>query len=70
MRYALQMITAASMVSQKRKAASVEVEDINRVYALFADVKRSTQAVIEHQSEYLFNEGDSEDESEDEMEQV
>ena len=32
------------------------MEDIKRVYSLFVDVKRSTQFLVEYQSEFLFNE--------------
>lgn len=34
------------------------MEDIKRVYSLFVDVKRSTQFLVEYQSEFLFNELD------------
>merc|ERR1712205_279797 len=34
----------------------VEVEDIKRVYTLFVDVKRSTQFLLEYQSEFMFHE--------------
>jgi len=39
----LQLITAAAIVCQRRKATDVDVEDIGRVYSMFVDVKRSTQ---------------------------
>jgi len=58
LRYVIHMIIAASLVSQKRKADQVEIEDIKRVYSLFVDVKRSTQFMMEYQNEYLFNELD------------
>jgi RuvB-like protein 2 len=34
----------------------VEVEDISRVYALFLDVQRSTQFMVEYQEQFMFNE--------------
>lgn len=34
----------------------MDLEDIKRVYSLFVDVKRSTQFLVEYQSEFLFNE--------------
>ena len=43
LRYAIQLITAAAIVCQRRKATEVDVEDIGRVYSMFVDVKRSTQ---------------------------
>ena len=67
MRYAIQMIITASLVAFKRKAALVEIEDIKKVYSLFVDLKRSTQFLMEYQSEFMFNEiaDDSEDEESD-----
>lgn len=56
LRYAIHLITAAYLVSQKRKAAKVEVEDVARAYALFIDVKRSTEFMLEYQQQYLYNE--------------
>lgn len=41
----------------------VDLEDIKRVYALFVDVKRSTQFLVEYQSEFLFNELDDGDDA-------
>lgn len=56
LRYAIQLITAASICAQKRKAAEVDIEDVSRVYSLFVDVQRSTQFLIEYQDQYMFNE--------------
>ncbi|CAJ2640197.1 ruvB 2-like protein [Trifolium pratense] len=56
LRYAIHLITAASLACQKRKAKTVELDDINRVYNLFLDVKRSTQYLMEYQSQYMFSE--------------
>ena len=66
MRYAIQMITTSSLVASKRKAGSVEIQDIKRVYGLFVDLKRSTQFLMEYQKDFMFNEladESSEDES-------
>ena len=41
LRYVIQLITTASLVSLKRKSAEVDVEDIRRCYSLFYDLKRS-----------------------------
>ena len=68
MRYAIQMITTSSLVASKRKAGSVEIQDIKRVYGLFVDLKRSTQFLMEYQRDFMFNEladESSSDESED-----
>ncbi|XP_010943144.1 uncharacterized protein [Elaeis guineensis] len=56
LRYAINLITAAALACQKRKGKIVEMEDISRVYQLFLDVKRSTQYLMEYQSQYMFNE--------------
>ncbi|XP_061376311.1 uncharacterized protein LOC133318336 [Gastrolobium bilobum] len=56
LRYAIHLITAAALACQKRKGTMVDMEDINRVYNLFLDVKRSTQYLMEYQNQYMFNE--------------
>ena len=56
LRYAIHMITTAALAAAKRKAAEVDVPDIRKVYSLFVDVKRSTQFLMEYQSEFMFNE--------------
>merc|ERR1711898_85260 len=68
MRYAIQMITTASLVASKRKAGSVEIQDIKRVYGLFVDLKRSTQFLMEYQKDFMFNELAEESSSDDEDE--
>ncbi|XP_053672157.1 ruvB-like helicase 2 [Anopheles nili] len=54
LRYAIQSITTASLVSKRRKAADITVEDIRKVYSLFLDEKRSSKILKEYQDEYLF----------------
>lgn len=56
-RRAVQLITAASMIAQRRKAPEVDIDDVSRAYSLFVDVKRSTQYLIEYQEQFMFNEG-------------
>ncbi|CAM6090508.1 unnamed protein product [Calypogeia fissa] len=56
LRYAIHLITAAALASQKRKAKEVDIEDISRVYSLFVDVNRSTQFLMEYQEQFMFNE--------------
>ncbi|GIL45598.1 hypothetical protein Vafri_2807 [Volvox africanus] len=56
LRYAIQLITAAAIVCQRRKGTEVDIEDISKVYSMFVDVKRSTQFLIEYQEQYMFNE--------------
>lgn len=55
LRYAIHMISTASLVAAKRKATEVEVSDIMRVYDLFVDLKRSEAYLRQHQEEFLFN---------------
>uniref|UniRef100_A0A1B6D3M9 RuvB-like helicase n=1 Tax=Clastoptera arizonana TaxID=38151 RepID=A0A1B6D3M9_9HEMI len=64
LRYAIQLITTASLVSRKRKSLEIGIEDVKRVYSLFLDERRSTQYLQEYQDEYLYNEfgsGDSQE---------
>lgn len=48
LRYAIHLITAASLVARKRKSVEVDVQDIKRVYSLFLDEKRSVQCLFAH----------------------
>ncbi|TVU38207.1 hypothetical protein EJB05_11564 [Eragrostis curvula] len=57
LRYAINLITSAALACQKRKGKVVEMDDVSRVYGLFLDVKRSTQYLVEYQSQYMFSEG-------------
>lgn len=56
LRYAINLITSSALACLKRKGKVVEMEDISRVYELFYDVKRSTQYLMEYQSQYMFSE--------------
>lgn len=62
LRYAINLITSAALACQKRKGKVVEMEDVSRVYELFWDVKRSTQYLMEYQSQYMFSDAPEEDE--------
>lgn len=55
LRYAIHLINAAALACLKRKGKVVEIEDIERVYRLFLDTKRSMQYLVEHQSQYMFS---------------
>ena len=55
LRYAIHLITTSNLVSQKRKASEVDVQDIRKVYSLFVDVKRSTQFLKEFEQEFMFS---------------
>uniref|UniRef100_T1JDV2 Histone-lysine N-methyltransferase Suv4-20 n=1 Tax=Strigamia maritima TaxID=126957 RepID=T1JDV2_STRMM len=56
LRYAIQLITTASLVCTKRKGTEVNLDDVKRVYSLFLDESRSTQYLKEYQQEFMFNE--------------
>lgn len=56
LRYSINLINSSALACLKRKAKSVEMEDVSRVYQLFLDVKRSTQYLMEYQNQYMFNE--------------
>lgn len=68
MRYGIQMIMTASIVAQKRKSPTVEIQDIKRCYSLFVDLKRSTQFLMEYQKDFMFNEIDDADDEDEEEE--
>jgi len=55
LRYAIQLITSSHIVSKRRKAPKVDVEDIQKVYGLFWDEKRSMEYLKAHQEQFLFN---------------
>lgn len=55
LRYAIQLIATAQIVSQKRKAVEVGVEDINKVYSIFMDEARSEQFLKEYQNQFLYS---------------
>lgn len=56
LRYSIHMISIASLVAAKRKATEVSVDDVKRVYNLFADLKRSEEFLRAYQNEFMFNE--------------
>jgi RuvB-like protein 2 len=56
LRYALNLISCAHVISRKRKAEQVDVEDLRRAYAYFMDEKRSVQWLKEQQGSLVFEE--------------
>ena len=60
LRYAIQLITTAHLVSRCRKAREVTVDDVRRVYSLFLDEFRSTQYLVDYQNQYIFGGGNEE----------
>lgn len=58
LRYALNLISCAQVLAQKRKAEKVDVEDLRRAYSYFMDEKRSVQWLKEQQGSLVFEEVD------------
>ncbi|RNF08261.1 uncharacterized protein TraAM80_02834 [Trypanosoma rangeli] len=58
LRYVLQLITTANLVTQKRRASTVSIHDIKKVYSLFIDLRRSVELLREHEKDFLFGEAD------------
>lgn len=56
LRYAIHLIITAQLAARKRKAKEVQLEDVQRCYTLFVDVKRSTKLLLEYQKDFMFNE--------------
>lgn len=56
LRYAIQLITTSSLLAAKRKVSEVDQADVTRAYSMFLDVKRSSDYLKDHQSQYLFSE--------------
>ena len=56
LRYAIQLITTSSLLATKRKSGEVDLVDIRRAFSMFLDLKRSSEYLKDHQSEYLFSE--------------
>ena len=47
LRYAIQLITTSFIVAKRKKKTIVGVEELRRVYTIFADVKRSMEYLNE-----------------------
>ena len=61
LRYAIQLISASSLVANKRKSVKVETDDVSKAYNLFIDVKRSSKFMMEYSSQYVYNEANETD---------
>lgn len=69
LRYAIHLISAASLISAKRGGRSVALADVSRAYGLFLDARRSAAVMLSSPGEFLFNEvGGGEEETEPESE--
>ena len=57
LRYASNLITTSTLLSQKRKAKAVDVEDVQRSFKLFYDAGRSVKFVAEFEKRFIGEEG-------------
>lgn len=57
LRYASNIIATSTLLSAKRKAKEVEIQDIERSYKLFYDPLRSVKFVKEFEDRFIGNEG-------------
>lgn len=55
LRYALHLISLADLAAKKRNSKVVEVQDVQKVYDLFLDEKRSVEFVQKYQEQYIQN---------------
>lgn len=62
LRYALNLISCASLIARKRKAEEVDKDDLRRAYTYFMDEKRSVQWLKEQQGNLMFEETEPADE--------
>jgi len=53
LRYALHLITPAHLVAARRKSMEVDIKDIQRVFELFVDEKRSTKFLHEYKDMFV-----------------
>jgi RuvB-like protein 2 len=57
LRYASNIITTSTLISQKRKSKDVGIEDVQRSYRLFYDPIRSVKFVKEFEKRLIGEEG-------------
>ncbi|KAL9038419.1 MAG: hypothetical protein Q9180_003148 [Flavoplaca navasiana] len=57
LRYASNLIITSSLLSNKRKAKAVEIEDVERSYRLFFDPKRSVDFVTKQETRLIGDQG-------------
>jgi RuvB-like protein 2 len=63
LRYAIHLIITSRLSASRRKSSKVQLQDVERCYKLFIDVKRSTSLLMEYQNKFLFNELDITDDT-------
>ena len=57
LRYALNLISTANVISKKRKSEKIEVADVKRAYEYFLDIARSQEWLKEQAGRLIFEEG-------------
>jgi len=58
LRYASNIITTSTLISQKRKAKEVSLDDVQRSYRLFYDPARSIKLVSDFEKNFISDEGE------------
>ncbi|EXJ91465.1 RuvB-like helicase 2 [Capronia epimyces CBS 606.96] len=58
LRYASNIITTSSLLSQKRRGKEVGIEDVQRSYKLFYDPTRSTKLVNDFEKQFISEDGE------------
>ncbi|MCJ1480323.1 RuvB-like protein 2 [Schaereria dolodes] len=58
LRYASNLITTSTLLSQKRRAKAVDIEDVQRSYKLFYDPTRSVKFVTEFEKRFIGEDGE------------
>lgn len=57
LRYASNIITTSHLLSQKRKATEVSIDDVQRSYRLFFDPNRSVKFVTQYEQRFISDQG-------------
>lgn len=57
LRYASNIITTSTLLSQKRKAKEVSIDDVQRSYKLFYDPTRSMKLVVDFEKQFIGESG-------------
>ena len=65
LRYALNLISTANMISKRRKSEKIEVEDVKRAYEYFLDLTRSQEWLKGQAGKLIFEEGQQSDDKMD-----
>jgi len=58
LRYASNIITTSTLLSQKRRAKEVSIEDVQRSYRLFYDPTRSIKLVTDFEKQFISESGE------------